>query len=68
MKLYILLATVFFTITAFCQTAEGDEFASIKQEADALKSRGVDATYDNIPKKAGYFIKAAALYKKSRGL
>lgn len=65
MKLYILLATVFFTITAFCQTAEGDEFASIKQEADALKSRGVDATYDDIPKKAGYFIKAAALYKKA---
>ncbi|MFP9114462.1 histidine kinase dimerization/phosphoacceptor domain -containing protein [Flavobacterium sp. RHBU_3] len=65
MKFYFLLATFFFSVTAFCQTVDEDEFARIKQEADSYKSRAVDASYSDIPKKVGYFSKAAALYRKA---
>lgn len=66
MKHCILLVLMLFSVTAYSQTMGKNDFLRLKQEADSFRSVGIDASYDDIPKKAGYFKKAAALYNKAQ--
>jgi two-component system, sensor histidine kinase PdtaS len=65
MKRYILLATLFFMATAFCQVTDTEELYRLKQQAHSYKAKGLEVPDGNFPKKAGYFHKAATLYKKA---
>lgn len=65
MKLYILLATLLFKVTAFCQTTGSDTPAGLKEQAERYNSRGQEIPYDEMSKKVALFKKAAALYKKA---
>jgi len=66
MKFYTLLAlTLLFTVNAFTQTVSEENFAQIKQEADAYNTRALRLSNEEFAKKLSYFLKAVALYKKA---
>lgn len=66
MKLYSLLLTaLFFSIASFSQATDKEDHTPIQQNADAYKEKALCIPNDELAKKAGYFLKAAALYKNA---